>query len=121
MTVVLTPVLIANGTALSAAVPLGPKELQGISMPATWSPAAGLTFQVSIDGVTFQTLTDATGAPINYGVAAGVAGALGGLYLAVDPTLWRGITFIKIQSSTSTGGIGAINQGADRILNLVTQ
>jgi hypothetical protein len=121
MSVNLVPVLIANGTALSAAIPLGPKELQGISMPAAWT-AATLTYQVSIDGTTFETMTDSTGTAIQHGLTApGGAGNLAGLYLALDPTLWRGISLIKIQSSQITAGTGTIAQGADRTLNLVTQ
>jgi hypothetical protein len=56
-----TAVLISSGTALSAAVPLGAKQLVGIAMPAAWD-AAALTFQVSVDGgTTFFSIDDVWG------------------------------------------------------------
>ncbi len=41
-----TLVTIANGTSLSAAVPIGDHVPVGIAMPTGWD-AAGITFQVS--------------------------------------------------------------------------
>jgi hypothetical protein len=51
---------IANGAALSPAVPLGEKTLVGIVMPAVWTTAA-ITFQVSVDDATFNELYDGAG------------------------------------------------------------
>lgn len=104
------PVTISNGTALSAAVPLGEFVLTGIAMSAGWD-AAALTFQVSADGgATFQEM-QSTSAAISYTAAANQ-------YIAIDPTLWRGINMIKVRSGTSGS---PVNQTADRVLTLVTR
>jgi hypothetical protein len=108
MSVTQTTTLIANGTALSAAISLGNKLLVGIAMPAGWD-AAALTFQGSIDGATFLEMQGAS-AVLTYSAAAGQ-------FIAVDPTLWRGVNVIKVRSGTS----GApVNQTADRTLTLIT-
>lgn len=103
--------LIASGTALSAAVPLGAKQLVGIAMPAAWD-AAALTFQVSADGgTTWLEMTTSAGAAVSFTVA-------GGQFIAIDPAIWRGINMLKLRSGTS----GApVNQTADRTLTLVTK
>lgn len=105
------PVLIANGTSLSAGIPLGAKTLVGLGMSAAWT-AAALTFQVSQDGgTTWLELVDTTGAAISFTVAAGTA-------MAVTPASWRSINMIKVRSGTS----GApVNQGADRTLTLAVR
>jgi hypothetical protein len=101
---------IANGASLSAEVALGEKTLVGIVMPAAWD-AAGLTFQASQDDVTFSELQDGSGAAISFTVSAGI-------FVAVDPTRWRGITGIKVRSGTS----GApVNQTAQRTIQLITR
>lgn len=103
-------VTITNGSALSAPVALGEFVLTGIAMPAGWD-AAALTFQVSADGgTTFQEMQSISAA-ISYAVAANQ-------YIAIDPTLWRGINMIKVRSGTSGT---PVNQTADRILTLVTR
>jgi hypothetical protein len=105
------PVLIANGTAISAATPLGAKTLVGLSMPAAWT-AAGLSFQVSPDGgTTWQELVDTTGAAISFTVAAAT-------FMQVTPSSWRGVNMIKVRSGTSGS---PVNQGADRTLTLAVR
>jgi hypothetical protein len=108
----LTPqtVTIANGTALSPAVGLYPFALHGILMPAAWT-AADLTFQVSVDGATFGEMTDVSGNAVDYKAAAGV-------YIPIDPTLWRAIGLIKVRSGTA--GV-PVAQAADRVLTLMTR
>lgn len=101
-------VAIANGASLSAAVPLGAKTLVGVGLPAAWT-AAGLTFQVSVDGSTWLDLYSGT-------AEVAFTSAAAGRYVAVDPTLWRGVNFIKVRSGT---GASAVNQLADRTLTLV--
>lgn len=103
------PALIANGSALSAGIPLGAKSLVGISMPAAWT-AAALTFQVSPDGgTTYQELVDATGAAISFTVAAGT-------FIQLSSAAWLGINMLKVRSGTS----GApVNQAADRTIGLI--
>lgn len=102
---------ISNGTALSGAVPLGEKVLVGIAMPAAWT-AASLTFQVSVDGgTTWLELTDTTGSAVAAAVSASV-------YVAIDHALWRGINVVKVRSGTSSS---PVNQGADRVVQIVTR
>jgi hypothetical protein len=105
------PVLIASGTSLSAAVPLGSKVLIGIGMPAVGWDAAALTFQGSLDGgITWLELMNDASAAISAAVAAGQFIMLSTLFS------WRAINHIKVRSGTS----GApVNQTADRTLTLV--
>lgn len=104
-----TPVLIASGAALSAAVALGAKTIHGIAMSAGWD-AAALTFQVSIDGVTFLELQ---------GISAVVqATVAAGQFIALDPAIWRGFNQVKVRSGTSGT---PVNQTADRTLTLITR
>ena len=104
------PVTISNGTALSSGVPFGAKMLVGIAMSAGWD-AAVLSFQVSYDGgTTYQEMVTSAGTAIGYTVAANQ-------FIAVDPTLWRGVNMVKVRSGTSGT---PVNQTADRILNLIT-
>lgn len=104
------PVTIGSGSALSPAIPLGEYVLTGIAMPAAWD-AAALTFQVSADGGTTWGEMQSTSAVVSYTAAAAQ-------YIAIDPTLWRGINMIKVRSGTSGT---PVNQTADRVLTLVTR
>jgi len=107
---VIVPVTIANGTSLSPAVAIGPNVLCGIAMSAGWD-AAAMTFQVSYDGgTTFQEM-QSTSAVISYTVAANQ-------FISFDPSVWRGVTTLKVRSGTSGA---AVNQTADRTINLVTR
>lgn len=111
MSLVQTQVTIANGGSLSAAVPIGDKVPVGIVMPSAWT-AAGLTFQVSADGgSTWNNMYDAAGTEVALTVAAS-------RYIPIDPNVWIGINHIKIRSGTSGS---PVNQGADRILTLVSR
>lgn len=106
-----TTVTIANGTSLSAAVPVGTNVAIGIAMSAGWD-AAGLTFQVSADGgTTWNELYDSSGNEITLTTAAG-------RYIPLDPTVWIGINNIKIRSGTAAS---AVNQTADRVLTVVSR
>jgi len=109
MSLTQTAVLIGTGTALSAEVDLGIKVLVGIAMPAGWDEAA-LTFQGSIDGGTTWLEMQGASAVLTYSAAAGQ-------FIAVDPTLWRGINAIKVRSGTSGT---PVNQTANRTLTLIT-
>lgn len=101
-------ITIANGGSLSSSIDFGTARLSLINMPAAWT-AATLTFQVSSDGTTFRNLymSDGTEYSITVGASQSVIVPL------VD---FLGIRFLKIRSGTSGG---AVNQGADRILELV--
>jgi hypothetical protein len=99
---------IANGTALSQAIDMRGRTPYGIIMPSAWT-AAGITFQVSNDGVNFADLYDET-AEYSLTVAADQAiGFPGG-------NLFSGFKFIKVRSGT-TGT--PVNQGADRAIEVV--
>jgi hypothetical protein len=93
--------VIAAGTSLSAATPLGAGVLTGIVMPAVWT-AAGLTFQVSADGgTTWYELQDGTGAAVGYTVSAGIA-------FNVDPYLWGGFNMLRVRSGTSGSPVNQV-------------
>jgi len=109
MTQKATPVTISNGTSLSPAISIGNGLLVGIAMSAGWD-AASMTFQVSYDGgTTFQEMQSSSAA-ISFTVALGQ-------FIAVDPTLWRGVNTLKVRSGTAAA---PVNQTADRIINLIT-
>lgn len=103
------PAAIAAGAALTGQINLGVETLHGILIPSNWT-AAGLTFQVSIDGgATFYEMNDVTGAAVTMTVAEGT-------YVAVDPTLWRAVNCFKIRSGT----LGSpVDQVSAVTLNLV--
>jgi len=102
--------LIASGTSLTAAIPLGAKTLHGIAMPAAWD-AAGLSFQVSADGGNTWLEMQSISAAVAVTAAAGE-------YIALDPAIWRGVNMIKVRSGTSAS---AVNQTADRTLSLIVK
>ena len=102
---------IAAASSLSGEVDLGAFQLVGINMPAAWT-AAALTFQVSTDGgTTWTEMTTSAGAAVSYTVAASQ-------FIAIDPTLWQGVTAVKVRSGTSGTPVA---QGAQALLTLVTR
>ena len=109
LTVVETPVTIANGTSLSASVDLGANRVFGVVMPAAWT-AAGLTFQGSSDGINFFDLFDDGGTEVSVTVAASK------FVVLAAPVKMLSVRWIKVRSGT-TGS--PVNQGADRIVKLV--
>jgi hypothetical protein len=104
---VISTVTIANGASLSGVVALGNKRLAAIQMPAAWT-AANLSFQGSLDGVTYQELQDSFGAALTVIAAASVC-------ISVDVTLFAGWPYLKIRSGTSGT---PVNQGAARTLQI---
>lgn len=104
------PVTIANGASLSGAAALNNQRLVAIIMPAAWT-AAGLTFQASDDGTNWFNLHDGAGTEVSLTVAAS-------RYVRLAPLDWSRIRYLKVRSGTS----GApVNQGADRIVTLLTR
>lgn len=102
---------IAASGSLSSEVDFGIGTLVGIAMPAAWT-AAALTFQVSTDGgITFNEMTTSAGVAVSFTAAAGQ-------YIAVDPTLWRGVNAIRVRSGTSGAPVA---QGVQAILTMVTR
>lgn len=106
---------IAAGAALSAQIDIGTKSLVGIVIPANWTPAP-ISFQVSMDGgTTWVELTPAsTGVPY---VTGGTNIAVS-TYVAIDPTILRGIASYKVRSGTAAS---AANQTSTVTLQLVTR
>lgn len=109
-TLTTTPVTIANGTALSAAVDLAGQGIVRVLMPAAWT-AAVLTMQVSNDNTTFYDLYNNDGTEWSATVAAAHA-------IAMDVSIFTAMRYVKLRSGT--GGT-PVNQGADRVLTLVTR
>jgi hypothetical protein len=105
------PALISNGTSLSPAVDLGLQCLVRIDMPAAWTTAA-LTFQVSVDGVTYRNLYDYSGN--EFTVVSTVA--LANRAITVVIVDWLSVRFIKVRSGTSAS---PVNQGQDSSVGLV--
>jgi hypothetical protein len=102
------PATIASGESLSNGCYIGHGRFVSIQMPTGWD-AADLTFQGSIDGVTYQDIYDFQGAEVTVKAAASHM-------VTIDE--FMGATWIKVRSGT---GSLAVNQNADRILTLVVQ
>lgn len=97
---------ILSGASLSDGVNLAGHILCGVYMPAGWT-AAGISFQASIDGVTFVDM---------YAAGAELTSAAGASqYVALDSSVFLGVRAIKVRSGTA--GV-PVNQGADRALVL---
>lgn len=100
---------IAASASLSDAVRLPPgRVLVGIVMPAAWDTAA-LTFQVSLDGATFQNAYVAAGTEVSVTAAAATT-------IALDPATWLHAPILKIRSGTAAS---PVNQTAARTLTLI--
>lgn len=98
---------IALGTALSAAVDCVDGRAIRVDMPAAWD-AADLTFQVSLDGVTYSDLYDAYGS--EYVVRASASRAI-----LLNPVDFIGVRYLKVRSGT---GAVPVNQTAARSITL---
>lgn len=107
------PVTIANGAALSDAADVSAGEIVGIEIPAFTN--AALSFQVSVDGgATFRDLYNADG------TTETSSGASTGARIIAAPAALKetGAALVKVRS----GLTGApVNQGAQRIVNLILQ
>ena len=86
--------IIADGGFLSSAVTLSRRPVLSIIVPAGWDDAV-LTFQVSIDGITFYELLDEDGAAVSLTVSAGTVAR------TTDLDQWAGYNYMKIRSGTS--------------------
>ena len=85
---------ISSGQSLSPEIDIGAYTLVGIVVPTGWTPA-NLTFQMTPDGgVTWVEHYNSAGLNTIYVGAAGQ-------YLAIDPTLWRGVNALKVRSGTA--------------------
>jgi hypothetical protein len=100
-------VTIANGQSLSTAAHIGTGTLVGLDIPTITS--AALTFQVSVDGVTYRDALDSGGTEISIGASTGDR-------WRQAPSTLAGAPYIKVRSGTS----GApVSQGAQRVITLV--
>jgi len=107
-------VTIASGASLSGGIDLGDKVLSAIIMPAAWT-AAALSFQASEDnGVTWLNMFDDGGVEVQIATV----GAVAGQRIALDPSMFSGVDFVKVRSGLSTA---AVNQAADRVFTLVSR
>lgn len=108
-----TATILTGATGLSAAVDLYGTVLTGIQMPATWV-AASITFQVSVDGTTYQDAYTDGGTEISL---TAVQGHYVGLSTATQDAL-KGARYIKLRSGA---GGAAVDQTATRLLTLNTR
>lgn len=86
-------VTIANGESLSGAVNLGGMFPGAFALPAELDGTA-LTFQGSVDDVTFYNLYDTTGTEVNYTVAAS-------RLLIPNMSHFYGLSSLKVRAGTA--------------------
>jgi hypothetical protein len=110
-------VTVTSGTSLSGSMQVWdtsaahPEGLVALIMPAAWTTAA-ITFQASADGTNFFNLFNTSGVEVT------IAAPLASQFIPLDPADIISANYLKIRSGTS----GApVNQGADRIVTLVTR
>jgi hypothetical protein len=101
---------ILNGAALSNAINLRGEVLVAVRMPAAWT-AAGITFQVSMDNVTYLNAYAAGGGEVALVVVAAH-------HVWLDPAAYMGFRWIKVRSGT--GGT-PVNQLAERVFSVISR
>ncbi len=100
---------IASAGNLSGGVFIGNTPVR-ITMPAEWT-AAGLTFQVSQDGTTYNDKYDQYNT--EFSVEADASRSID-----LDPGEWLAVPYLKIRSGTSGTPVA---QGAERTITLITR
>jgi hypothetical protein len=106
-------VTIAAGASLSSPASVGSKVLCGIIFPAVWT-SASLTFQVSVDGgATWLEYYDDSTTEQQILTTTPT-----GLYLALDASMFAGVTMLKVRSGTFAA---PVNQVAAASLMLVAR
>lgn len=95
-----TTATIASGDTTSNAVDLSNGTITGLSMPAAFTGTA-LTFQVSMDGATYQLLYDSTNTLESMTVAQGRA-------YSVNPSVFAGWLYVKLVSNVAEGAARAV-------------
>lgn len=101
--------LPAGAGGLTSGIDLKTRRLSRIAIPSGWITATSITFQTSVDGVTFYNLYDSIGT--EYAVT--VAASRSVLVPLID---FIGIRYIKIRSGTAAA---AVNQTGSPVLQLV--
>ncbi len=101
-----TKAVIANGASLSSAI-----DCSEFNYPcALWIPAwtaASLSFQSSMDGVTWGEMGDAAGLTAIASAAVDTSGA----YVVLSPQIFGAVRHLKIRSGTKAA---SVNQAAER-------
>jgi len=105
---------IANGAALSDAVYVHGSVVVGIRMPAVWD-AANLTFQVSMDDVTYLDAYSSAGAE-HVVTVTGVD-----THIWVDPSAFAGYRWIKVRSGTTGTPVNQTTGANARLILLITR
>lgn len=96
-------ITVASNATTSAEVDLGGTEIVGLQLPAAFTGTA-ISFLVStVSGGTYQAMKDGAGNSVSKTVAQGQ-------YIAIDPTLFRGVRFVKLVSGSS--------EAADRVITI---
>ena len=104
---------IANGASVSGVVFVEGGVIVGIRMPAVWD-AAVLTFQVSMDDVTYLDAYSSAGAEHTITAAAST-------HIWVDPTAFAGYRWLIVRSGTTAVPV-AQDTGADaRLIELIVR
>jgi hypothetical protein len=106
--------MIAATQSLSGVVDLGQNRLWGIVMPGAWT-AASMTFQGSVDGVSFFDLYDDVATPGTFVETTWTVAAAQMLVPAV-PVRFIGIRWLKIRSGTSAAPVA---QAAGRVITII--
>lgn len=102
---------IVSGQSLTEDIDLTTLRLIGIIIPSAWT-TANLTFQVSHNGSNYYNFYNDIGGEVTISVSGP------NTWICFDPSLFSGIRFLRIRSGT---GAGPVNQGANRLLTLVSR
>ncbi len=105
---------IANGASLSDGVNLRGAVLVGVRMPAVWD-AAVLTFQVSMDNVTYLNAYSSAAAEHTVTVSAIST------HIWVAPTDFAGYRWLKVRSGTAAVAVNQTTGADPRLLELITR
>ena len=105
-------VTILNGASLSDAIYLGNRHLSEIIMPAAWT-AAALTFQFSLDNITYNNAFSLTAELTANSTAAAANQSIN---IATSAT-FHGARYLKIRSGTAAT---PVVQAADRVLTVIS-
>lgn len=99
---------IASGSSLSAVIEANSRPLLAFVIPSGWTDA-DLTFQVSLDGLTYAELIGEDGNAITLEARAGQVTRL------ADPSQWEGWPYLKVRSGTSGS---PVTQAATRTITV---
>lgn len=100
---------IAAAGSLSGAVDLLENQLHAVVIPAGWT-AAAVSFQVSLDNVTWVDLYNSAGE-----VSITSANAVAGRAIVVDSGVFSGFRYLKIRSGVAATPVAQV---AERVLGL---